>query len=98
MVQNTGLAEKSGNEVGKMNRTNLTGNDIIFGVVFMILGGCIGWQMKSQENQSRYLIAQAERHEAEKRYFDKKIDLMIEENKQIYNTTRKGNTNGTKKN
>ena len=49
-------------------------------IVGLIVGGCIGWGLRTSSTSDRYVISHAKRLESEKRYFDAKLDQMIEDN------------------
>lgn len=52
--------------------------------IALALGSVFGWAARVHTSGDRYLIAVVERNEAEKRFFDKKLDQMIRENERSF--------------
>lgn len=76
MVENPRMAEEPVSQVGTVSPRAwlaLAGLALVFGSVS-------GWAARAHTSGDRYLIALVERNEAEKRFFDKKLDQMIREN------------------
>ena len=63
-------------------------------IIGLILGSVGGWSVRVCSTTDRYVLAHAKRLEAEKQYFDKKLDELIESNIQKYGRPLKAANKG----
>lgn len=86
------LAEKPRGQVGTMSARAW----LLVCLLALFFGGLIGWAARAHTADHRYIKALAERHEAEARFFNRKTDEMIQQNKG--NIAKERSSNVTKKN